>query len=221
MRKGLIGFVGGMLLVSVSTGTLGCSSGGGTGGTGGNAGNGGSVGTAGTSGGGGTGGGGSNGSAVTTISATTALNALAPADVTQLCDDTYAYFGSAIPKATTCRWRGLAYGASSSAPTDAQLQTSCTNKESSCQQSADPWADNLGCNDIPSTCAATVAQYTACISDEVAAFIQLVGGFPVCSMLMRSNASEILNAIAAAPPASCASLMNTCPELSPPGPLNM
>jgi hypothetical protein len=42
----------------------------------------------------------------------------------------------------------------------------------------------------------------------------------VCAMLMRSNASEILNAIAAEPPASCASLMNTCPDLYPPAPLN-
>ena len=178
------------------------------------------MGTAGTSGGG-AGGGGGTGSSVTTINGTKALNALTPTEVTQLCDDTYAYFGTAIPKATTCRWRGLAYGASSSAPTDAQLQTSCTNKETSCLGSADPWADNLGCNDLPATCTATVAQYSACISDEVTAFIQLVNGFPMCSALVRSNASEILNAIAGAPPASCASLMNTCPELSPPGPLNM
>lgn len=218
MRKGLIGFVGGMVLVSIATVTAGCSSGGATGGTGGSTGNGGTTGGGGTTGTGGTGGGATS---VTTISGTTALNALTPAQTTQLCDDTYAYFGTAISKATTCRWRGLAYGASSSAPTDAQLQSNCTNKETSCQGSADPWADNLGCNDIPSTCAATVAQYSACISDEVAAFIQLVGGFPMCSMLMRSNASEILNAIAAPPPASCASLTDACPELSPPGPLNM
>jgi hypothetical protein len=226
MRNGLIGLVSGMVFASMAT--VACSSGGGSGGTGGStgsagsSGSAGSVGTGGTSSGGGAGGGAGGGSgAVTTISGSKALNALTPTEVTQLCDDTYAYFGSAIPKATTCRWRGLAYGASSSAPTDAQLQTSCANKETSCQGSADPWADNLGCNDIPSTCAATVAQYSACISDEVAAFIQLVNGFPMCSALMRSNASDILNAIAAAPPASCASLMNTCPELSPPGPLNM
>ena len=218
MRTGLIGLVSGLLLASIATATAGCSSSGSTGGTGGSTGG---AGTGGTSSGGGSGGGGSSGASVTTISGTTALNALTPTQVTQLCDDTYAYFGSAIPKATTCRWRGLAYGASSSAPTDAQLQTSCTNKETSCNASADPWADNLGCNDIPSTCTATVAQYSACISDEVSAFIQLVGGFPMCSALMRSNSSDILNAIAAPPPASCASLMNTCPELSPPGPLNM
>lgn len=220
MRTGLIGFVSGMVLVSITTVTAGCSSGGATGGTGGSTGSAGTTGGAGTTGSGGTGGG-SNPASVTTISGATALNALAPADVTKLCDDTYAYFGTAIPKATTCRWRGLAYGASSSAPTDAQLQSNCTNKETSCQGSADPWADNLGCNDIPSTCTATVAQYSACIIDEVAAFTQLVGGFPMCSMLMRSNASDILNAIAAPAPSSCASLMNTCPELSPPGPLNM
>src|SRR4029079_13323368 len=99
---------------------------------------------------------------------------LAPAEVTKLCDDTYAYFGSAMPKATTCRWRGLAYGASSSAPTDAQLQSNCANKETSCQGTADPWADNLGCNDIPSTCTRTGAPYSAVISDEGAECIPLV-----------------------------------------------
>ena len=126
MRDGLIGLVSGIVLVSLAGATA-CSSGGGSGANGGSTGTGGTSSGGGTSGGG-TGGGG-NGSTVTTISGTTALNALAPAEVAQLCDDTYAYFGSAIPKATTCRWRGLAYGASSSAPTDAQLQSNCASKE--------------------------------------------------------------------------------------------
>jgi hypothetical protein len=142
------------------------------------------------------------------------------AEATQLCNDTYAYFGSAIPKATICRWKGLAYGVSSSAPTDAVLQQKCTMQETSCQQAADPWADNPGCNSIPSTCTATVAQYSACISAEVESFIQTVGGFPMCASLMMSGTSAIVDAQTAPPPASCASLMNTCPDLYPPSPLN-
>jgi hypothetical protein len=156
---------------------------------------------------------------VTTLSPDRAVNALSPAEVTQLCNDTYAYFGSAIPKATTCKWKGLSYAASSSAPSDAVIQQNCTGQQTACQQTADPWANNSGCNDIPATCTATIGQYSACISDEVAAFIQTVNGFPMCASLMRTDASAILNAIAADPPASCASLTNTCPDLYPPGPL--
>lgn len=217
MRNGFVGLVGALVLGTMAAAA--CSSGGGTGGTGGSGANGGTGGSGGTSGGG-TGGGGGSASPVTTLSGTKAVNALTPAEATQLCDDSYAYFGTSIPKATTCKWKGLAFGASSSAPTDAQLQSNCSSKESSCQQLSDPWADNPGCNELPASCTATVNDYSACIRDEVTAFMQLVNGFPMCAMLMRSNASDILTAIAGAPPASCAALMNTCPDLYPPGPLN-
>jgi hypothetical protein len=215
MRNGFVGLLCAMALASMAT--VACSSGGGSGGSGGSAGSMGSGGSGGTSSGG-TGGGG--GTPVTTLSGSKALNTLTAAETEQLCNDSYAYFGTAIPKATTCKWKGLAFGASSSAPTDAQLQSNCSSKESSCQQVADPWADNPGCNELPASCTATVNDYSACIRDEVTAFLQLVNGFPMCAMLARSNASDILTAIAGNPPASCGSLMDTCPDLYPPGPLN-
>jgi hypothetical protein len=219
MRNGLFGFLSAALLASMAA--TACSSSGGTGGTAGTSSGGGSGGTGGTSTGGGTGGGGgtASGASVTTLSGSTAVNALTAAQVTQLCDDTYAYFGSAIPKATTCKWRGLSYAASSSAPSQTVLQQNCTNKETACQPT-DPWANNLGCNDIPSTCTATVAQYSACISDEVAAFIQAVNGLPICTALTSAGTAAVVDAQTASPPAGCASLMDTCPELYPPGPFN-
>ena len=219
MRNGLVGLASGMLLASMAT--TGCSSGGsgGTGGAGGTSGSAGTTGTAGTSGGGGTGGAGGGAASVTTLPGGTAVNALTPTEVIQLCNDTYAYFGSAIAKATTCKWRGLAYAASSSAPSDAQVQSNCTNKESSCNQT-DPWADNPGCNDIPSTCTATVAEYSACIGDEAAAFTQTVNGLKSCSTLTRADTAALFDVMAAPPPASCMALMNKCADLYPPSPLN-
>jgi len=222
MRNGLIRLASALVLVS--TAAAGCSGGGGSGNTGGSTGSAGNSGGAGTTGAGGTSGGGTGGTgggsgAVTTINGTTAVNALTPAQATQLCDDTYAYFGSAIPKATTCKWKGLSYAASSSAPSDAQVQSNCTTKETSCQ-GTDPWADNLGCNDIPSTCTATVAEYSACISDEVASFIQTVNGLKTCAMLTRADTPALFEIMAAPLPASCMSLMNKCADLYPPGPLN-
>jgi hypothetical protein len=228
MRNGLVGLVSATVLAAMAA-AVACSSGGGTGGTGGS-----SSGAAGTAGGasggsagggagaggpGGAAGGGGSASAVTTISGSKAVNALTATEVTQLCDDSYAYFGSAIPKATTCKWRGLAYAASSSAPSQTVLQQNCTSKETACQPT-DPWANNLGCNDIPATCTATVAQYAACINDEVTAFIQAVTALPSCTSLTSAGTAAIVEAQTANPPASCAALMNTCPELYPPGPFN-
>jgi hypothetical protein len=219
MRNGFVGFAIAMVLASVATN--GCSNGGGSGGTAGTTGSAGTggganAGTAGTTGNAGTGGG---GGPVTTLSSGTAVNALSPAEVTQLCNDTYAYFGNAIAKATTCKWRGLAYAASSSAPSDAQVQSNCTSKETSCNQT-DPWADNPGCNDIPSTCAATVGEYSACISDEAAAFTQTVNGLKTCATLTRADTAALFDVMAAPPPASCMALMNKCADLYPPSPLN-
>jgi hypothetical protein len=218
MRNGLVGLVSATVLASMVV-AVACSSGGGTGGTGGSSS--GAAGTAGSSSGAGAGGaaGGGGTSAVTTLSGSKAVNALTATEVTQLCDDTYAYFGSAIPKTTTCKWRGLAYAASSSAPSQSVLQQNCTSKETACQPT-DPWADNLGCNDIPSTCTATVAEYAACINAEVTAFIQAVTALPSCATLTSTGTAAIVEAQTANPPASCAALMNNCPELYPPGPFN-
>jgi len=219
MRNGLVGLASALLLASLAN--IGCSNGGGSGGTAGTGGGSGSTGTAGTSSGAGTTGtGGTGGSApVTTLPGGTAVNALSPSEATQLCNDTYAYFGTAIAKATTCKWRGLAYAASSSAPSDAQAQTNCTNKETSCNQT-DPWADNPGCNDIPTTCTATVAEYSTCIGAEAAAFIQTVNGLKTCVTLTRADTAAIFDVMAAAPPAACMALMDKCADLYPPSPLN-
>jgi hypothetical protein len=222
MRNELLGIVGlASAVVFASVAIAACSSDDSTGSTGGGAGSGGTVGTGGSSNSGGAAGSDGGGSSVTTVSGTKAVNALAAAEVTQLCNDTYAYFGTAIPKATTCKWKGLSYAASSSAPSQTVLQQNCTNQQNACQQGGDPWANNPGCNAIPSSCAATVAQYSACISDEVAAFSQLVDQFPMCAALTLSDSAAINNALGSGMmPASCTSLADACPDLTPPTPLS-
>ena len=183
---------------------------GGAGGLGGSSSSGGSA-TGGSSGSGGTGAGGGS---VTTLSGTKTIQALTTAEATQLCDDTYAYFGSAIPHATACKWAGVAFAASSSAPTQEVLTNNCTTHETSCPIS------NPGCSDLPSTCKATVAEYSACISDEVAVFIQAVSGLPDCDTITRAALEPVNAAMSADPPASCASLSDKCPDLYPPTPYN-
>ncbi len=228
MRNGTIGLMATVLLAS-ATGPAGCSSasnGGGTGGssggvggsgsgTGGSGAKGGSSGTGGSGAGGAGGGGG-----VTNIGSTKALNALTPAEANQLCNDIYSYFGTAIPQATACKWKGLSYAASSSAPTQAVLQQNCTMQQNGCLQSDAATFSNPGCGDIPTNCTATVAQYSACIADEVTAFSQTVSGLPMCTALTSAGTSAIFDAQSGGtPPASCASLSDACPALYPPSPL--
>ena len=237
MRSGRIGIVSAIALTWMAA--TGCSSSGGgnagtggasstggalgTGGSPGSGGAGGNAGNSGTAGAGGTGGSSATGGAggtVTTVSGSKSIGALSTTEGTQLCNDTYAYFGSAIPQATTCKWQGLAYAVQSSAPSDTVLQQQCTKQLNTCQQAADPWANNSGCNTLPADCTATVAEYSACISDEVTAFEQTVDGLPTCTTVTMSTTSSVNDAELAAPPASCAALMNACPDLYPPSPLS-
>jgi len=204
MRYGSIGVVTAMVLAAAMT----------AGGCGG--------GSGGSAGAGGTGGAdASTGTAVTSLSGARALNALTTAEANQLCNDTYGYFASAIPQGTECKWKGLSYAASSSAPSQTVLQQNCTTQENACLQADGGASSNPGCGDIPPDCTATVAQYSTCISDEVSAFSQTVGGLPSCATLTSAGTGAIFDAqTGGTPPASCASLSNACPALYPPSPIS-
>ena len=179
-----------------SSGSGGSSSSGGSPGSGGSSSSGGSPGTGGSPGSGGssgTGGSSGSGSSVTTLGDTKALGALTAAEATQLCKDVYAYFGKNISMATACKYRGLSDATSSSPSTDAQMQQVCKDHENACTQAGTGVgsADKPGCGDIPATCTATVAQYSACISDEVAVFNQGVSGLPSCATALTANMSAV------------------------------
>jgi hypothetical protein len=163
-----------------------------------------------------------SGTSVTSFSGDKALNALTSADATQLCKDVYAYFGKNIPMATACKYKGLSYATSSSAPSDAQFQQVCKDHEATCTQAGSGVgsADNPGCSAIPSSCTATVAQYSTCISDEVALFNQGMSGLPSCATAGSATISTVWGVMIPTAPASCDSLTEKCPELSPPVPNN-
>lgn len=204
MRHSLTGFLGTMFFASaMATAMAGCSDGSGDGETA-------------AGGSGGTGGGG--GDAVTSLSASAALSTLAPPDATKLCNDTYAYFRTAIPTATACKWKGLSFATSSSAPTQEQLRANCTEKETGCL--ADPvtaLASNPGCSPLPANCGATVAEYSTCVRDQVAFFNQTVTAIEACSMLTSTGTDAVWAALGATAPASCT--FAACPSLYPPNPL--
>jgi hypothetical protein len=200
--------VSALLLVSTMA-TAGCgsdSSSEGTGGTGGT--------TSATGGSSGCTGGGS-GEPVTTVSGCKALNALTEEEFTQLCNDTYAYFGNGISAETTCKWKGVAFATSSSAPTVEQLQENCRTKESSClADAAAVWSNNPGCNEFPEDCTATVAQWATCIQDETTNFNQQVSGLPGCDSFTKDYWDPVWAISSAELLPSC----SFCASLYPPAP---
>jgi hypothetical protein len=204
MRYGLIGLFGALALVSAMA-TAGCG-GGDDAGT--------AAGGGGTAGSGGSGG----GDSFTTVASTAMLSALPPADAMKLCDDTYAYFRTAISTEAACKWKGLSFATSSSAPTEEQLRANCTEKEMQCL--ADPataLGTNPGCSPFPGNCTTTVGEYSACVRDEVAFFNQTVSTLPSCATLTAVGTQAVSAALSSAPPASCT--FSGCSSLFPPNPL--
>lgn len=199
MRYGLIGTASAMVLATALAST-GCS-GSEDGGEGANG------------GGGGTGGGGAQ---VTTVASSAALGALTTQDATKLCDDTFAYFRTAIPVANICKWRGLSFATSSSAPSDVELRQFCSDKETGCLGDPSTAFTNTICSPFPGDCTATVAEYSTCIRDTVTMFNQTVEALPVCSMYAMSLRQGVWDAQAATPP-SCT--FSACPSVFPPSPL--
>ena len=204
------------MVLMFTTATAGCSSGGAKGGAGGSIGSGGGVASGGRIGSGGSAAGGtSGGGSVTTVTGTKTLGSLSPAEATQLCNDIYAYYGRTISQSTLCKEAGLAFGISSSPSTDAQLEQNCQSQQTGCL-AAGPAA--ASCGGIPASCPTTVAQYSACISDEAAAFNSGVAALPGCATVTLNDLQAVWALVAANPPASCASLGATCAALDIPTP---
>jgi hypothetical protein len=227
MRNGLIGLVSAMVLASTMA-IVGCGSGGGTGttggssssggttATGGSSSSGGTTATGGSSSGGGTGTAGASGAgSVTNLSGSRALSDLTKEEATQLCNDTNAYFGKAIPKATWCKWKGLAFAVSSSAPTDTMLQANCAGQETACLQGT---PETPSCSDIPSTCTATVTQYSACVTAQAESYTKVVGGLASCAKVTRPDLQGVWDFMSGDLPANCLTLTNICPSLDAPIP---
>jgi hypothetical protein len=144
------------------------------------------------------------------------LNALTTDEATQLCNETYAYFGTAITPATICKWKGVYFATQSSAPTEEKLRQNCAAKETPCL--ADPgatWA-SPSCNEISSDCTKTVADYSACIRDEVAWLTQKVSELPDCDTFTSASWTPVWDIVGADQPASCM----FCSAYYPPDPRN-
>ena len=207
----------GMEGTGASKGSGGTTGAGGKDGTGGSTSKGGSMGTGGSSSSGGAGSGGAGGgTSITTVSSSKPIGSLTPSEATQLCNDTYAYFGKAISQANYCKWAGLSYGVSSSAPSDSQLEQNCKSQETPCLKGS-PGAASCDYKN----CSVTVSQYSTCMIDEAAAFNSAVGALPGCATVTLPDLSGVWAYMTADPPASCAAITNNCQTVDLPTPLSV
>ena len=215
MRNTGIGFVGALVLTSIAT--FSCSSSGGNAGTAGSPGTGGTAATGGSSGTGAAAVGGSStssGGSVTTLSGAKSLGSLTASEATQLCTDTYGYYGRVITRASLCKASGLTFSVSSSAPDDTTLQQNCKSRESTCLTNS----NSPTCSNIPQPCTATIAEYSTCVTDIATAFGQGVAALAGCATVTRNDLSAVWDFSTAPLPSSCTSLDATCPGLDVPIP---
>jgi hypothetical protein len=199
--------LGGLLAI---VGLVGCGSSGGTGGTGGSTGGGGLTGSAGTTGGAGKGGstgsGGSTGTGggtfTTSVPGATKLTGLSSAQVTQFCADGEAFIKNTyIP--TLCSAftpiegveAGYLYLQDNPNATNAQIEAACAREDAdagTCLFAVNPDGGSCDIGSIPSTCQATVADYTKCINDTTTVDRQFVSTIPSCSSLTAASVSAYL-----------------------------
>jgi hypothetical protein len=165
------------------------------------------------------------GGSVTSVPGNTGLATLTPAQATQLCTDTGAYLARNITKADACKLAGftttvLAF-AFDSTLTDTQLQATCTMAVDSCNSSAADGGTTTTCSiGDTSTCAATatVSQYSTCVTDAVAGEKATFAAIPACSSLTAALLSaDGGTGGTTGQPASCATLMSACPNITVPG----
>jgi hypothetical protein len=152
---------------------------------------------------------------VTHLSGTETVGSLSTTDATQLCDDTYAYFGKALSQSDLCKWAGLTHGVSSLASSDATLQESCKTQENSCLQAG---AVVAKCDTIPADCDVTVSVFSACITAQAQAFNEAVNGLPGCATVALSDLPGVWAYGTADLPATCTAITEKCPTFNLPTP---
>jgi len=167
----------------------------------------------------GSGGSGSSPTAVTTVDGTKPLNTLTAAETTQLCNDTGAYMERVVSKANTCKMAATMAAAFASPTSDAAAQAACTPVYNQCM--AGPASSTTQtCDPIPADCTATVAQYSACVTDSLVALNQLLGAIPSCNAITLAELSDSSTGgttTDTTTPASCQAIESACPSFLVPG----
>jgi hypothetical protein len=214
--------LGGLMAIAA---LVGCGGSSGTGGTGGSTGGGGTGSGKGGSPGSGTGGTTGGGGAFTTsVPAGTKVTGLTTAQAAQLCNDIESYFDSTfLPSLchASSSLPGLedAYLDLLGNPTasNSELQTVCASdaQDGGCSDFVDGGAGSCDIANVPSTCEATVGDYTKCVNDTTTSDVQFYASLPTCSTVTAANLKAFFEAdggssFGAPEPTSCSKFDSTC-----------
>jgi hypothetical protein len=146
----------------------------------------------------------------TSVPGSAVLGTLSDADASTLCMDLEKSADFKSLSDFTCRAAALFAGLTSPDMTDTGLQMACQASYAECSG-----APTVGMCAPPVTCMATVAEYTACLNDEVAAANAVSAQLPMCSAL---KSATFVATVAALPkpasPASCVAVKAKCPDLA-------
>lgn len=159
------------------------------------------------------------GTEVTGFCGAASLNTLTEAEELQLCNDTGDYAAGAISRAAGCKYVAIVAAASNSSPTEAELQSACSARESACNQDDTVMrpGENTQCSRIPTTCSATVEQYAACVMAASVVFEQSASALTSCSSLTFGNLTTVYEVPTAASDApGCMAIKAACPNFSLP-----
>jgi len=148
------------------------------------------------------------------------LGSLTDDEAAGLCKKLSDYFSDDGPVGKNiedvgCRFSSLLTALFTNPPTDAALQASCKASYDTCV--AVPSTTSETCTKPDAACTATVAEYDACVNDELGALNQLLGSAPSCDEVTLASASNPL-ADAPQPTAACQKIQSKCPSApAPPG----
>lgn len=149
------------------------------------------------------------GSFVSSVSGSKVLSSLTDAEIQTWCADISK--SDALKPVTdfSCRVAGLL--AALFTQTDPDAQAACQSAYTSCV--TDPTSSQ--CSHKPSaSCQATVAEYDACLNDEVAVVKTLAAQIPMCSTLTQAALQMGGDPGDQTPPASCQIISEKCPEVA-------
>jgi hypothetical protein len=145
---------------------------------------------------------------------------LTPAQQTQICNDLNNYSLHNISQANFCKYAGVATAAfllaSDSSTTDATLQSACAQTVTECNGSPPDTSGSTCDFSGVATCSsdATIADFNACVTDQVSAQNAAFASLPACSAVTKTWLNSNSSAGTTTEPASCVSLDAKCPDVS-------
>jgi hypothetical protein len=156
------------------------------------------------------------------------LGTVSPSEADQICKSTQTWIAKAVAedkqRQLACRLGALAaaaggagLGGGGAGSSDAQLQATCKTAHDQCLMMA-PAAPTspASCQAFPAGCAATVAEYEACLNDIPPTVDMTLAALPTCDRLTQLGLLSLLSLVNNLP-ATCRTFQMKCAAVGIPG----